>query len=81
MDENGLYKLLSHGWEVVAGVTSAALSYVLYSKRKKEEQLSRIEENVKENTLDNSVFKVEIREIKEDIREIKDWIFNNKKRK
>ncbi len=75
MDENKVFQLLSHFWELIAGALSAAVSYMFYRRRKDRETQEEI-------LKDNLTFKIEIREMKEDIKDIKDWLFthNNKKK-
>lgn len=74
MDDSWLKQLLNHGWETVAGALSALTTYMFYEKRKQKELQQQMLE-------DNIAFKIEIREMKEDIKDIKDWLFTNKKKK
>jgi hypothetical protein len=74
VDDNKLYTLLSHSWEAIVSVLSATMAYLFYRKRKHDDQLDKLIE-------DNIVFQVEIREIKEDIKEIKEWLFLKKRNK
>lgn len=89
---------LKHLWEIVTGIIAASVSYLFYKKKKKEEQLTNICDTLNRQTTDISIFKVELRELKEDIqelsielkelredlkvdvKELKEWLFNNKKK-
>lgn len=88
MDDSKLWLMLQHGWEVMVGILSATVSYMFYKKKKKEEYLQSINSTLQSHSLDNSIFKVELRELKEDIqnlredlRDIKDWLLGPKKGK
>lgn len=74
MDENKFIQLLSHSWEAIAGVLSATAAYIFTKKRKQDDKLSKLVE-------DNLIFSIEIREIKEDIREIKEFMFKMKNKR
>lgn len=72
MDLNdGIWEGIKHLWQLVAGVLSVALSYVVYRHKKQMQEFDNVRHDVNLLKTNHAVTDVLIDSIKEDIDEIK----------